>query len=159
MCHPRVLVLTSHFGESLIWGLAAGLNSSLIEEPLEASEADGSFSAQLTAGHRLKAQNRRWCLKVVERAFCAAGGQRQVCCPDMQLLVFLRSWKRGEVRCVTCICTCMLRVRLLSLHLSAERPGCPRSHWLAFQKSCPRQDASAGSCQSVGKERRKMRDG
>lgn len=40
-------VLTSHFGESLIWGLAAGLHSSLIEELLEASEADGSFSAQL----------------------------------------------------------------------------------------------------------------
>lgn len=54
-----VLVLTSHFGESLIWGLAAGLHSSLIEESLEASEADGSFSAQLTAGHKLKAQNRR----------------------------------------------------------------------------------------------------
>lgn len=50
------------------------------------------------------------------------------CCPDKSLPVFLVAWKQGEVRCVTCICTCMQPPQLLLLLLSAWEPQCPAIH-------------------------------
>lgn len=118
-----VLVLTSHFGESLIWGLAAGLHSSLIEEPLEASEADGSFSAQLTAGRKLKAQNRRWCLKVAERFFCSAGGQWQGLLPGHAAPRLFEELKaRGG--------------SLRDLHLHLHAPGSATVSALVCREAC-----------------------
>lgn len=59
--------------------------------------------------------------------------------------------KAGEVRCVTCICTCMQRAQLLLLPLSAQKPQCPSIHPFLLPNSSQRQHASGAFCQSPGR--------
>jgi len=131
-------VLTSHFGESLIWG----------PKFIADCRTAGGFGS-------------RWlifCLTDIRPQTRGAEPQMMSKSRGESLFVWpldsgrtaARTWRsssfwgvesEGRFDCVTCICTCMLRVRLLSPHLSAERPVCPRSHWLALQKCYPRQYA------------------
>lgn len=60
--------------------------------------------------------------------------------------------KAGEVRCVTCICTCMQRAQLLLLPVVCpEAPVLPPIHPFLLPNSSQRQHASGAFCQIPGR--------